>query len=595
MKTELKGAYALTTFILLIVASSSLVLAEAENNKQNNIENSTEQYLLLPPQPVRNIAEFERMEGVLINYGGNNNFGISYSIIAEMAEDIKVITIVDSASQKSQVQTLFQNHGVNLENCDFLIAPSDSWWTRDYGPWFIFNGNDELAVIDFKYNRDRPNDNAIPLAFAVDQGLSSYYMDLTHTGGNYMTDGLGISVSTDLVWTENSGKTHNEIDEIVEDYLGITNYHVVDDVLGAYIEHIDCWAKYLSPDTIMIIEVQQSDPHYNDIREAVEYFENQTSCYGTPYQIERVYTHTTSSSGLPYINSLILNNKVLVPISGSQWDDDALESYENAMPGYEVHGFTGSWYSTDALHCRTKGIPDRYMLYIEHNPLSGTQYAHSGVNIEAQIIPYSGQSLISNSTFVFWKEDGGDWDSVKMTPLGNDSYNAVIYPQEEDSTVYYYIHAEDNSGRIENHPFIGESDAHSFIAHINDPPEDPATPTGNLSGTIETFYNYSTSTIDPDGDQVFFMWDWGDDTFSKWLGPYDSGEIVWANHTWDEEGNYYIKVKSKDTFGEESDWSNSLKVKMPINKAYNINQLFLRFLHRHPNLYLLLKHLLGML
>ena len=51
-----------------------------------------------PPQgPVRNIAEFERMSGVLIRYP----FGISTSVIAEMAEDIIVYCLVSSNSQNS--------------------------------------------------------------------------------------------------------------------------------------------------------------------------------------------------------------------------------------------------------------------------------------------------------------------------------------------------------------------------------------------------------------------------------------------------------------------------------------------------------------
>ena len=40
------------------------------------------------------------------------------------------------------------------------------------------------------------------------------------------------------------------------------------------------------------------------------------------------------------------------------------------MPGYEVIGFSGSWESTDALHCRIKGVPDLEMLQIFHNPLN---------------------------------------------------------------------------------------------------------------------------------------------------------------------------------------------------------------------------------
>ena len=45
-----------------------------------------------PPGPIRNISEFERMSGVLIRYP----FGISTSVIREMAEDIKVYCLVSS-------------------------------------------------------------------------------------------------------------------------------------------------------------------------------------------------------------------------------------------------------------------------------------------------------------------------------------------------------------------------------------------------------------------------------------------------------------------------------------------------------------------
>ena len=303
---KVKVLYIITATILLTASFGNLVSAGI--NELEYSQNIVEfQLLTAPPEPIRQPAEFEPMEGVLIRYP----FGISYQIIAEMSEDVEVVTIVASSSQQSYVISQYQNYEVNLNHCSFLIAPSDSHWTRDYGPWFVFNGNDELGVIDFTYNRPRPNDNNIPSAFASNQGLSYYLMPLTHTGGNYMTDGQGISVSTDLVWTENSGYTHEQINGIVEDYLGITTYHVVPDVNGEYIKHIDCWGKYLAPDVIMIREVPQSHSQYDEIEAAVDYFESQISCYGTPYEIARVYTPNNQ----PYTNSLILNDKVLVPIT----------------------------------------------------------------------------------------------------------------------------------------------------------------------------------------------------------------------------------------------------------------------------------------
>jgi len=581
--------YIIIVALLLSASCVNLISAETNELDYQNILNF--QPLSEPPEPIRQVAEFEPMEGVLIRY----SFGISYEIIAEMAEDVEVVTIVASSSQQNSVISQYQNNGVNLNHCSFLIAPSDSYWTRDYGPWFAFTGNDELGVIDFLYNRPRPNDNAIPSAYATDQGLPYYYMPLEHAGGNYMIDGQVISVSTDLVWTENPGYTHEQINGFVEDYLGITTYHVVPDVNGQYIKHIDCWGKYLAPDVIMIREVPPSHSQYDEIEAAVDYFESQISCYGTPYEIARVYTPNNQ----PYTNSLILNDKVLVPITGNQWDDDAIASYQAAMPGYEVLGFTGSWVSTDALHCRAKGIPDRYMLYIEHTPLYGVQNGDNGVDIQAKIVPYSEENLISDSTRVYWKEENGTWDSEQMTPLGNDYYHAVIYPQDDGATVYYYIHAEDNSGRSENHPYIGEEGAHSFIVNItatNNPPEKPSKPSGETQGQTGTSYPYSTSAIDPDGDKLEYGWDWdGDNTVDEWDNNngnfYVSGTPISTSHAWSVDGTYNIKVKAKDIYGEESEWSDPLTVTMPKSKGAYFT--LFDFLERFfPRIYLLFSSLL---
>lgn len=541
-----------TISLILVVSANSIV-------SQNSNISSMDEFQLInaPPAPIRQPAEFEPMQGVLIQYP----FGISYDIIAEMAEDVEVVTIVADSSEQSYVESQYTNHGINLSHCSFLVAPSDSYWTRDYGPWFAFTGDDELGVVDFEYNRPRPNDNNIPSAYANDQGLSLYEMPLAHAGGNYMTDGQGIAISTDLIETENPGLSHSEIEQIANDYLGIHTYHMVPDVNGEYIKHIDCWAKYLASDIIMIREVPTDHAQYDEIEAAVDYFETQTSCYGTPYEIVRVYTPNNE----PYTNSLILNDKVLVPIKGNEWDDEAIEAYENAMPGYEVLGFTGTWQSTDALHCRAKGIPDRYMLYIEHTPLSGFQTSDDGFDIDANIVSYSGQGLIAESTLIYWKVEGGEWNSIQMQHIGDNNYIATIPSQDVGETVYYYIHAEDNSGRIENHPYIGALGAHSFIVYdeSNSPPEKPSTPSGKKFGRPGVEYTYKTDTVDPDDNQVFYMWDWGDGNFSKWLGPYDSGDICEASHTWDKKGTYSIRVRAKDIFDEESDWSDPLKMRVP--------------------------------
>ena len=72
------------------------------------------------------------------------------------------------------------------------------------------------------------------------------------------------------------------------------------------------------------------------------------------------------------------------------------------MPGYEILGFTGSWESTDALHCRIKGIPDLEMLQIFHNPLNnGIEPVNSEYLLDVVVDDLSGMGTISDSVKVF--------------------------------------------------------------------------------------------------------------------------------------------------------------------------------------------------
>ncbi|MCU0370745.1 MAG: agmatine deiminase family protein [Bacteroidales bacterium] len=437
-----------------------------------------------PAPPVRIVAEFEEMQSVLIRYP----FGIPMALIKEMAEDCKVKTIVANSSQQQTVLDQYEAAGVNTANCEWLIAPSDSYWTRDYGPWFVVDNNYEVGISDFPYNRpSRPNDDNIPVVLAQQMGIPLYGMDLIHTGGNWMDDGLGIGASTELVWEENPEMTHQEIDTMVKDYLGIRKYHVITDPLGEYIKHIDCWGKFLDVDKVLIGEVPVSDYRYQDFEFVANYFSLQTSSWGTPYQVYRVYTPGTYPY-TPYTNSLILNKKVFVPVTGSQWDDEALQVYEEAMPGYEIIGIPhNTWENTDALHCRAKGIADVDMLYVYHMPLLGNQDFQFEWDLSADIIPYSGMGILSDSTNCFYKINDGGYQPVPLIQTSMNHYQATLPFALPGSMVSYYLRTADFSGRKKNHPYIGAPDPHVFtVGYADDAIIEPDT---LVFLTVEEMFN----------------------------------------------------------------------------------------------------------
>jgi len=449
-----------------------------------------------PTGSVRNIAEWEPMEGVLITYL-DGSFGIPYSFIKEMSLDCKVTTIVLNLSEENTVKTLYTNNGVNLANCNFLYSAIDSWWSRDYSPWYIAIDNKEVAIVDFPYNRPRPNDDAIPIKMASMLGESVYGMDVINTGGNYMCDGLGVAAQTDLVLDE---ETQNEaqIKTKMLNYLGITNYYIRPDPLDDYIKHIDCWGKFIAVDKVMITKVPANDYRYADYEAAAAFFAETNCSYGYPYQVFRVQAAASTSSDVnPYSNSLILNNKVFVAQTGSQWDDEAIASYETAMPGYEIIGvMSNGWYNTDALHCRTYGIADRGMLYIQHNPLFGVVQPNEGFTISANINSYSETALANGFPKLHYSVNNAAYETIEMTgsAVKSDNYEAIIPHTFSNAEIKYYIEAKDANNKTVTSPLIGEAEPYVFT-------------TPEIVNNIETFEINSDFNIYPNPSSGnFFLW-----------------------------------------------------------------------------------------
>jgi hypothetical protein len=119
---------------------------------------------------------------------------------------------------------------------------------------------------------------------------------------------------------------------------------------------------------------------------------------------------------------------------------------------------------------------------------------------------------------------------------------------------------------------------------LNHAPLTPEKPSGETNGKVGTTYTYTAVTTDPDNDQLWYQFDWGDGTTSTWVGPFDSGVTGSASHAWTKKGSYGIKVKAKDSYGLESNWSQALSVTMPLSALYQFShhltliQLVIRFL-----------------
>ena len=166
---------------------------------------------------------------------------------------------------------------------------------------------------------------------------------------------------------------------------------------------------------------------------------------------------------------------------------------------------------------------------------------------------------------------GWDWDGDgtidEWTPYySSGSMISVEHTWLLPGTYHVQVKAEDENGAQSDF-----STPKTVVISSNSPPDKPSMPSGPTVGRPGVSYTYSTYTSDPNGHQVYYMFDWDDGTTSGWLGPYSSGQIVTASHVWTTRGTYSVKVKAKDdpngdgdlSDGLESVWSDPLPVTMP--------------------------------
>jgi agmatine deiminase len=437
---------------------------------------------------VRSMAEWEETGTLIVTWTSFKS--ILAQIIAEASTECKVLVVCNN--ETNAISQLQNQHGVTInDNIEFLVAPYNSLWVRDYGPNTIYLDNDELAVVDWVYNRpSRIFDDAMPVKIAEVLDIPIYKTDespyqMVHTGGNYHTNGDGLAFSSSLVIEENEPLnpygteplTEPEIDEIMNSFMGIDQYIKMDALPYDVINHIDMHFRPLDEETIMVGQYPEGVSDGPTIEANILYvLDNSTTQFGTPWNIVRV--PMPPDGGLypwsngdyrTYTNSVIVNNKILMPTYEYQYDTTAIRIYEDHMPGYEVVGINCNQIipSLGALHCITKEVGAPNPLRIVHQKVTDKGPGTTSVPVSATVTHNSGIDAV----YLYYRLDNNaSFESILMEDQGDNVYSADIV---EDFTavlteVEYYIEGVAVSGKTRTRPVPAPEGFYSFkVENVN--------------------------------------------------------------------------------------------------------------------------------
>lgn len=451
-------------------------------------------------------AEWEPAVGVMVAYP----ISLPRGLVCELAKDTTLYLLCpDDDTEIENAKQLMRKWGIDADSVRYFRVPKgdDSTWPRDWGPQPLFGEDGTYRLLGPSYVYSTPFcgpehnaeltcapwlDEPLPLskfegdtsddlsasAISEQLGLSFVKIPLAFTGGNVLSDGVNSILSTEVLLLENNfkGFTNQDFFTKAAEVTGMSNYSVFSDYEDYSLQHVDCFLKILDDHRLLVQRPPVNHPLYQRYEDIVNNeLVHAVNSYGKPWEILRIDTaETVNEDGLAaYVNSLILNKCVYVPMYSIPQDEIALRQWQEAMPGYVIKGFTFKldeetdsynpdnlytnvgWDPGDVLHCRTRAVWDPQMLHIHVDTLDKEVRKADVHTVHATIVDYSKTGLIADKLKIIYRKNGGDWNSAPLTATPTNEVYAGIIPGGEIGDSYdYYIAAADNSGRVETAPRV---------------------------------------------------------------------------------------------------------------------------------------------
>lgn len=322
-------------------------------------------------------AEFDRQDGMLL---GCNELVVYHprlmmELIEAMAakKNLEIYGLVNDATQQQQVVSLLEEHGLPADTVKFLEITARGMWVRDYGPKFIRNRSGGLTIVDYAYldrvgtdGRNRPDDDRVPARIAELFRMDILGVPLSMEGGNLLTNGFGLCLTTNHLAAENThrGYTVDRVGEIIAETYGQRQWSYIDPLPGDATKHADTYVTFLSPSVVAVGSCDSMlDPAAAAVMDKAAAQLGSVTVNGGPLQVVRI-PMLMKQDGIcrTYTNSILANGTAIVPQYADvdpETNRKALDIYAKCLPGWKIVGVECLEIARKggALHCITCNVP----------------------------------------------------------------------------------------------------------------------------------------------------------------------------------------------------------------------------------------------
>ena len=335
-------------------------------------------------------GEFERQEAILIawpeqvgpsspqnmdnSHGGEDR--VFREIVQAVWRSVQVIILAKHSRSQDRVARLLSQAGIPDDAVRFVQIPFQCEWIRDYGPLAVRAGDGSYTWIDADYvdlhlvSVD-PYEDRLPSALGALLRVRTVRAPFAMEHGNLLGNGRGLCITTQRLLDDNTagGYDADDVTRMLKQVYGAKEVVFLERMQGEHTGHVDMFATFPSPDTIVIGRCSpESDPANAAILDRnAERLESLGSPCG-PLKVVRVpmLPRIQGRDGLTvyptYTNVLYANDTLLVPIYPAldpASDHSALTLYQKLLPDWTIVGIDifPILELAGGIHCVTLNLP----------------------------------------------------------------------------------------------------------------------------------------------------------------------------------------------------------------------------------------------
>ncbi|MCS7304679.1 MAG: agmatine deiminase family protein [Thermoguttaceae bacterium] len=314
-------------------------------------------------------ADFEPIEALVFSAGllVRRDPELLLQMMEALQDHTTLVGLVNDTHQRRKVEKLLAERKILPRSLRLVEIAHNTVWIRDYGPIFFRFPDMHSGAYDAEYpDPGRRLDDAVPSRLAALFGVSLFALPMVLEGGNLLTNGHGLALTSQAAVIRHSGSTVSEASfrQLLSQHLGIDSLVILEPLAGEPTGHVDMFACFTGPDTVV---VGQYDPREDPVNAAI-LDRNASVLAGCrtsagPLRVVRI-PMPPHRDGIwrTYTNVIFANHCLLVPTyptmdpAGSR---RALELYRRILPGWKVIGVDTSRLITigGGLRCVSLGIP----------------------------------------------------------------------------------------------------------------------------------------------------------------------------------------------------------------------------------------------